>query len=556
MAKQIVHGEESRQAILRGVNLLADAVKVTLGPKGRNVVIEKKFGSPTITKDGVTVAKEIELKDGLENMGAQMVREVASKTSDVAGDGTTTATVLAQAIYREGVKTVAAGANPMAMKRGIEKAVSLVCGAFDKKTGERAKGELDKFSKPVSGEMIAQVGTISANNDETIGHIIAEAMKKVGKDGVITVEESKTLETQLEVVEGMQFDRGYLSPYFVTDPERMEVSLENCYILINEKKISSMKDLLPLLEQIAKGGKPLLIIAEDVEGEALATLVVNKLRGTLQVAAVKAPGFGDRRKAMLQDIAILTGGKAITEDLGIKLENVQISDLGQVKKLTIDKDNTTLVEGKGKHSEIEGRVKEIRSQIDKTTSDYDREKLQERLAKLVGGVAVIKVGAATETEMKEKKARVEDAMHATRAAVEEGIVPGGGVALARCVAALDKLKLEGDEQIGVNIVKRALQEPMRQIVENAGEEGAVVLGKVLDSKDANYGFNALTNDYEDLVKAGVLDPTKVVRTALTNAGSIASLMLTTEALVAEIPEKKEAPMGGGGHGGGGMEGMY
>jgi len=556
MAKQIVHGEESRQAILRGVNLLADAVKVTLGPKGRNVVIEKKFGSPTITKDGVTVAKEIELKDGLENMGAQMVREVASKTSDVAGDGTTTATVLAQAIYREGVKTVAAGANPMAMKRGIEKAVSLVCGAFDKKTGERAKGELDKFSKPVSGEMIAQVGTISANNDETIGHIIAEAMKKVGKDGVITVEESKTLETQLEVVEGMQFDRGYLSPYFVTDPERMEVAIENAYILINEKKISSMKDLLPLLEQIAKSGKPLLIIAEDVEGEALATLVVNKLRGTLQVAAVKAPGFGDRRKAMLQDIAILTGGKAITEDLGIKLENVQISDLGQVKKITIDKDNTTLVEGKGKHSEIEGRVKEIRSQIDKTTSDYDREKLQERLAKLVGGVAVIKVGAATETEMKEKKARVEDAMHATRAAVEEGIVPGGGVALARCVAALDKLKLEGDEQIGVNIVKRALQEPMRQIVENAGEEGAVVLGKVLDSKDSNYGFNALTNEYEDLVKAGVLDPTKVVRTALTNAGSIASLMLTTEALVAEIPEKKEAPMGGGGHGGGGMEGMY
>jgi chaperonin GroEL len=556
MAKQIVHGEESRQAILRGVNLLADAVKVTLGPKGRNVVIEKKFGSPTITKDGVTVAKEIELKDGLENMGAQMVREVASKTSDVAGDGTTTATVLAQAIYREGVKTVAAGANPMAMKRGIEKAVSLVCGAFDKKTGERAKGELDKFSKPVSGEMIAQVGTISANNDETIGHIIAEAMKKVGKDGVITVEESKTLETQLEVVEGMQFDRGYLSPYFVTDPERMEVSLENCYILINEKKISSMKDLLPLLEQIAKGGKPLLIIAEDVEGEALATLVVNKLRGTLQVAAVKAPGFGDRRKAMLQDIAILTGGKAITEDLGIKLENVQISDLGQVKKLTIDKDNTTLVEGKGKHSEIEGRVKEIRSQIDKTTSDYDREKLQERLAKLVGGVAVIKVGAATETEMKETKARVEDAMHATRAAVEEGIVPGGGVALARCVPALDKLKLEGDEQIGVNIVKRAITEPLRQIAENAGEEGAIVIGKINDSKDNNFGYNALTGDYEDLVKAGVLDPTKVVRTALTNAGSIAALMLTTEALVADIPEKKEAPAPGGGHGGGGMDGMY
>jgi chaperonin GroEL len=556
MAKQIVHGEESRQAILRGVNLLADAVKVTLGPKGRNVVIEKKFGSPTITKDGVTVAKEIDLKDAQENMGAQMVREVASKTSDVAGDGTTTATVLAQAIYREGVKTVAAGANPMAMKRGIEKAVNTICGEIDKKTGERAKGELDKFSKPVTGDMIGQVGTISANNDETIGHIIAEAMKKVGKDGVITVEESRTLETQLEVVEGMQFDRGYLSPYFVTDPERMEVALENAYILINEKKISSMKDLLPLLEQIAKGGKPLVIIAEDVEGEALATLVVNKLRGTLQVAAVKAPGFGDRRKAMLQDIATITGGKAITEDLGIKLENVQISDLGQAKKITIDKDNTTIVEGKGKPGDIQGRVKEIRSQIDKTTSDYDREKLQERLAKLVGGVAVIKVGAATETEMKEKKARVEDAMHATRAAVEEGIVPGGGVALARCVSALDKLKLEGDEQIGVNIVKRAIAEPLRMIAENAGEEGAIVLGKVIDSKDNNFGYNALTGEYEDLVKAGVLDPTKVVRTALQNAGSIASLMLTTEALVAEIPEeKKGAPMGGGGHGGG-MEGMY
>jgi chaperonin GroEL len=554
MAKHIVHGEESRQAILRGVNLLADAVKVTLGPKGRNVVIEKKFGSPTITKDGVTVAKEIELKDGLENMGAQMVREVASKTSDVAGDGTTTATVLAQAIYREGVKTVAAGANPMAMKRGIEKAVTAIAGKLDK-DGNREKGELDKFSKPVSGEMIAQVGTISANNDETIGKIIAEAMKKVGKDGVITVEESKTLETQLEVVEGMQFDRGYLSPYFVTDPERMEAALENAYILINEKKISSMKDLLPLLEQIAKSSKPLLIIAEDVEGEALATLVVNKLRGTLQVAAVKAPGFGDRRKAMLQDIATLTGGKAITEDLGIKLENVQISDLGQAKKITIDKDNTTLVEGKGKHNEIEGRVKEIRSQIDKTTSDYDREKLQERLAKLVGGVAVIKVGAATETEMKEKKARVEDAMHATRAAVEEGIVPGGGVALARCAAALDKLKAEGDEQIGINIVKKAITEPLRMIAENAGEEGAVVLGKVVEAKETNFGFNALTGDYEDLVKAGVLDPTKVVRTALQNAGSIASLMLTTEALVAEIPEKKEAPMPGG-HGGGGMGDMY
>jgi chaperonin GroEL len=554
MAKQIVHGEESRQAILRGVNLLADAVKVTLGPKGRNVVIEKKFGSPTITKDGVTVAKEIELRDGLENMGAQMVREVASKTSDVAGDGTTTATVLAQAIYREGVKTVAAGANPMALKRGIEKAVTIIAGKLDKE-GNRVNGELDKLSKPVTGEMIAQVGTISANNDETIGKIIAEAMKKVGKDGVITVEESKTLETQLEVVEGMQFDRGYLSPYFVTDPERMEVALENAYILINEKKISSMKDLLPLLEQIAKSGKPLLIIAEDVEGEALATLVVNKLRGTLQVAAVKAPGFGDRRKAMLQDIAILTGGKAITEDLGIKLENVQISDLGQAKKITIDKDNTTVVEGKGKHAEIEGRVKEIRSQVEKTTSDYDREKLQERLAKLVGGVAVIKVGAATETEMKEKKARVEDAMHATRAAVEEGIVPGGGVALARCAASLEKVKAEGDEQIGINIVKRAITEPLRQIVENAGEEGAVILGKVLESKETNFGFNAFTNEYEDLVKAGVLDPTKVVRTALQNAGSIASLMLTTEALVAEIPEKKEAPAPGG-HGGGGMGDMY
>jgi chaperonin GroEL len=555
MAKQIVHGEESRQAILRGVNLLADAVKVTLGPKGRNVVIEKKFGSPTITKDGVTVAKEIELKDPLENMGAQMVREVASKTSDVAGDGTTTATVLAQAIYREGVKTVAAGANPMAMKRGIEKAVEVICGKYNK-DGNREKGEIDKLSKPVNSDsMIAQVGTISANNDETIGKIIAEAMKKVGKDGVITVEEAKTLETQLDVVEGMQFDRGYLSPYFVTDPERMESVLENAYILIHEKKISSMKDLLPLLEQIAKGGKPLIIIAEDVEGEALATLVVNKLRGTLQVAAVKAPGFGDRRKAMLQDIAILTGGKAITEDLGIKLENVQVSDLGQAKKVTIDKDNTTIVEGKGKHSEIEGRVKEIRSQVEKTTSDYDREKLQERLAKLVGGVAVIKVGAATETEMKEKKARVEDAMHATRAAVEEGIVPGGGVALARSAAALDKLKLEGDEQIGVNIVKRAIQEPLRMIAENAGEEGAIVLGKVLDSKDPNFGYNAFSNEYEDLVKAGVLDPTKVVRTALTNAGSIAALMLTTEALVSEIPEEKKAPAGGGGHGGG-MEGMY
>jgi len=550
MAKQIVHGEESRQAILRGVNVLADAVKVTLGPKGRNVVIDKKFGSPTITKDGVTVAKEIELKDTLENMGAQMVKEVASKTSDVAGDGTTTATVLAQAIFREGVKTVAAGANPMALKRGIEHAINIVAGKVNK-DGEREKGDLDKLSKPVSGEMIAQVGTISANNDETIGRIIAEAMKKVGKDGVITVEESKTLETQLDVVEGMQFDRGYLSPYFVTDPERMEAVLENAYILIHEKKISSMKDLLPLLEQIAKSGKPLVIIAEDVEGEALATLVVNKLRGTLHVAAVKAPGFGDRRKAMLQDIAILTGGKAITEDLGIKLENVQVSDLGQAKKVTIDKDNTTVVEGKGKHAEIEGRVKEIRGQIDKTTSDYDREKLQERLAKLVGGVAVIKVGAATETEMKEKKARVEDAMHATRAAVEEGIVPGGGVALARTAQSLEKLKLEGDEQIGINIVRRAMQEPLRQIAENAGEEGAVVLGKVLDAKEPNFGYNAFSNEYEDLVKAGVLDPTKVVRTALQNAGSIAALMLTTEALVSELPEEKKAPAAPGGHGMGG-----
>jgi len=553
MAKQIVHGEESRQAILRGVNTLANAVKVTLGPKGRNVVIEKKFGSPTITKDGVTVAKEIELKDTLENMGAQMVREVASKTSDVAGDGTTTATVLAQAIFREGVKTVAAGANPMALKRGIEKAITAICGTIDK-NGERTKGYLDSFSKPVTGEMIAQVGTISANNDETIGRIIAEAMKKVGKDGVITVEESKTMETQLEVVEGMQFDRGYLSPYFVTDPERMEAVLDDAFILIYEKKISTMKDLLPLLEQIAKSGKPLLIIAEDVEGEALATLVVNKLRGTLNVAAVKAPGFGDRRKAMLQDIAILTGGKAITEDLGIKLENVQVADMGRAKKITIDKDNTTIVEGKGKGAEIEGRVKEIRSQVEKTTSDYDREKLQERLAKLVGGVAVIKVGAATETEMKEKKARVEDAMHATRAAVEEGIVPGGGVALVRCTAALDELKVKGDEATGSEIVRRALEEPLRQIVANCGEEGAIVVGKIRESKEASFGYNAQTDKFEDLVKAGVIDPTKVTRTALQNAGSIAALMLTTEALVSEIPEDKKEPAvpGGGGHGMGGF----
>src|SRR6266536_587821 len=553
MAKQIVHGEESRQAILRGVNVLADAVKVTLGPKGRNVVIDKKFGSPTITKDGVTVAKEIELQDGLEIIGAQMVREVASKTSDVAGDGTTTATVLAQAIYREGVKTVAAGATPMAMKRGIEKAVDAICGNIDPKTGERTNGELDKFSKPVTGDMIGQVGSISANNDETIGHIIADAMKKVGKDGVITVEESKTLETQLEVVEGMQFDRGYLSPYFVTDPERMEVAFENAYVLINEKKISSMKDILPLLEQISKSGRPLVIIAEDIEGEALATLVVNKLRGTLQVAAVKAPGFGDRRKDMLQDIATLTGGKAITEDLGIKLETVKMADLGQAKKVTIDKDNTTIIEGKGKHADVEGRVKEIRGQIDKTTSDYDREKLQERLAKLVGGVAVIKVGAATETEMKEKKARVEDAMHATRAAVEEGIVPGGGVAFIRALPALEKLKLDHDDQIGVNIVKRALEEPLRQIVGNAGEEGAVVIGKIRENKENSFGYNAQTNEFVDLVKAGVIDPTKVTRTALQNAGSIAALMLTTEALVAEIPEPKPEPAAP--HGGG-MGGMY
>jgi chaperonin GroEL len=546
MAKQIVTGENSRQSILRGVNILADAVKITLGPKGRNAVIEKKFGAPVITKDGVTVAKEIELKDPLENMGAQMVREVASKTSDVAGDGTTTATVLAQAIFREGVKTVAAGASPMALKRGIEKAV------------EVAVDEIKKLHKDVKGEMIAQVGTISANNDKQIGSIIAEAMKKVGKDGVITVEESKTMETTLEVVEGMQFDRGYLSPYFVTDPDRMECVLEDVRILIHEKKISSMKDLLPLLEQIAKMGKPLLIIAEDVEGEALATLVVNKLRGTLQCAAVKAPGFGDRRKAMLEDIAILTGGKAITEDLGIKLENVKVEDLGRAKKITIDKDNTTIVEGAGKAAEIEGRVKQIRTQIDETTSDYDREKLQERLAKLVGGVAVIKVGAATETELKEKKARVEDAMHATRAAVEEGIVPGGGVALVRCISALEKLKLHDDEAIGVNIVKRALEEPMRQIAQNAGQEGAVVVGRVRDSKEDNFGYNADDGEFTDLVKAGVIDPAKVTRLALQNAASIAGLMLTTEALVADIKEddKKGAAGGGMPGGGGGMGGMY
>jgi chaperonin GroEL len=541
MAKEIIHGEESRQAILRGVNQLANAVKITLGPKGRNVVLDKKFGSPTITKDGVTVAKEIELKDANENMGAQMVREVASKTSDVAGDGTTTATVLAQAIFREGVKNVAAGANPMAIKRGIETAVAA------------AIEELKKLSKPVKGDMISQVGTVSANNDKTVGGIIAEAMKKVGKDGVITVEEAKSIETSLEVVEGMQFDRGYLSPYFVTDPERMEAELADCLILLSEKKISSMKDLLPLLEQVAKSGRPMLIIAEDVEGEALATLVVNKLRGTLSVVAVKAPGFGDRRKAMLEDIAILTGGKVISEDLGIKLENVRLEDLGRAKKITIDKDNTTIIEGAGKHADIEGRVKQLRVQIEETTSDYDREKLQERLAKLVGGVAVIKVGAATETELKEKKARVEDAMHATRAAVEEGIVPGGGVALLRCIAPLEKLKLADDEQVGVNIVRRSLEEPLRMIAFNAGLEGAVVVEKVRANSDPNFGFNADTEQYEDLVKSGVIDPTKVTRTALLNASSIAALLLTTEALVSEIKEEEKAPAMPPG---GGMGGMY
>jgi len=555
-AKQIVHGEESRHAILRGVNQLADVVKITLGPRGRNVVLDKKFGAPTITKDGVTVAKEIELPDPLENMGAQMVREVASKTSDVAGDGTTTATVLAQAIFREGAKTVAAGANPMAVKRGIESAVRAICG-YDE-TGKdgnkkRIKGEIDKISKPVEGAMIAQVGAVSANNDHTIGNIIAEAMKKVGKDGVITVEESKTMETTLEVVEGMRFDRGYLSPYFVTDPERMECVMENALILIHEKKIGSMKDILPLLEQIAKSGKPLLIIAEDVEGEALATLVVNKLRGTLQAAAVKAPGFGDRRKAMLEDIAILTGGKAISEDLGIKLENVKVNDLGEAKKITLDKDNTTIVEGAGKSADIEGRVKQLRTQVEESTSDYDREKLQERLAKLVGGVAQIKVGAATETEMKEKKARVEDAMHATKAAVEEGIVPGGGVALVRCIPALHKLKGDGDEQIGINIVTRALEEPLRMIVANAGHEGAVVVEKVKSNNNPNYGFNAETESFGDLVADGVIDPTKVTRAALQNAASIASLLLTTEASVNEYPEKEErTPAGPPGGMGGGM----
>ena len=542
MAKQIVYSEAARQNVLAGINQLANCVKVTLGPKGRNVILDKKFGSPTITKDGVTVAKEIELENSLENMGAQMVREVASKTSDIAGDGTTTATVLAQAIYREGAKNVVAGANPMAIKRGIEHAVATVV------------AHLETQSKSVTGDMIAQVGQISANNDETIGKIIAEAMDKVGKDGVITVEEARTLETELEVVEGMQFDRGYLSPYFVTDAERMEVVLENPIILIHEKKISSMKDLLPLLEQVARLNRPLLIVAEDVDGEALATLVVNKLRGTLSGAAVKAPGFGDRRKAMLEDIATLTGGKAITEDLGLKLENIRVEDLGKAKKITIDKDNTTIIEGGGTSAAIEGRVKQIRTEIEETTSDYDREKLQERLAKLVGGVAVIKVGAATETEMKEKKARVEDAMHATKAAVEEGIVPGGGVALLRAQTKLADLSLEGDQQIGVNILKRALEEPMRWIATNAGHEGSIVVQKVREQTNAEEGFNAQTETYENLVEAGVVDPTKVVRAALQNAASIAALLLTTEALVSEIPEEtKDA--GGGMPPGGGMGGM-
>src|SRR5262249_8093474 len=528
MAKQIVYSENSRQAILRAVNQLADAVKVTVGPKGRNVVLEKKFGGPNITKDGVTVAKEIELKDPLENMGAQMVREVASKTSDVAGDGTTTATILAQAIFREGVKSVAAGANPMAIKRGIEKAV------------EVAVEEVKKLSKPVSGEMIAQVGTISANSDSTIGNIIAEAMKKVGKDGVITVEESKTMTTELQTVDGMQFDRGYLSPYFVSDAERMECVLEDPYILIHEKKISNMKDLLPLLEQIARSGKPLLVIAEEVEGGALATVGVNRRGGTLNACAVKAPGFGDRRKAMLEDIGILTGGKAIMEETGIKLEGVRLEDLGKAKRVTVDKDNTTIIDGAGSQKNIEGRIKQLRAQIEETTSDYDREKLQERLAKLAGGVAGIKVGAATETEMQEEEARVEDALHATRAAVEEGIVPGGGVALLRASAALGNVKAGGDEQFGVDIVRRACEEPLRQIVLNSGTEGAIVVEKIRTHKDAHYGFNAPSDQYEDLVQAGVIDPTKVTSTALQNAASIASLMLTTEAMVADIPEKKPA----------------
>src|ERR1700760_4214804 len=545
-AKEIVYTESARNLILAGVNALADAVKVTLGPKGRNVVIEKSFGSPTVTKDGVTVAKEIELEDRFQNMGAQMVKEVASKTSDIAGDGTTTATVLAQAIYREGSKLVAAGHNPMEIKRGIDKAVEAIV--------HHLKGA-SKSTKDATE--IAQVGTISANGDQTIGKLLADAMEKVGKEGVITVEEAKGARTTLDVVEGMQFDRGYLSPYFVTDPEAMKATLEDCYILISEKKISNMKDLLPVLEAIAKSQKPLLIIAEDIEGEALATLVVNKLRGTLHCAAVKAPGFGDRRKEMLKDIAVLTGGQVIAEELGLKLENVTITDLGQAKRVKIDKDNTTLVDGAGNKDKIKGRQQEIRNQIENTTSDYDREKLQERLAKLVGGVAVIKVGAATEVEMKEKKARVEDALHATRAAVEEGIVPGGGVALVRAAKAVDTLvgTLEGDEKIGAQIIRRALEEPLRMIVQNAGEEGAVVIGKINESKDSNFGYNAGTGVYEDLVKAGVIDPTKVTRTALQNAASISGLMLTTEAMIAEIPEKKEAAGGGHSHGGG-MDGMY
>jgi chaperonin GroEL len=537
MAKQIVYGDSSRQGILRGVNSLANAVRVTLGPKGRHVILDKNFGSPTITKDGVTVAKEIELKDALENMGAQMVKEVASKTSDIAGDGTTTATVLAQAIYREGARNVTAGANPMAVKRGIDRSV------------EAITAELKRMSKPVTGSMIAQVGTISANHDEAIGQIIAEAMDKVGKDGVITVEEAKSMETSLEVVEGMQFDRGYLSAYFVTDPDRMAVVLENPYILINEKKISSIKDLLPVLELVANASRPLLIVAEDIEGEALATLVVNKLRGTLQVAAVKAPGYGDRRKAMLEDIAVLTGGRAITEDLGLKLEHVTLDDLGQAKKITIDKDNTTIVEGAGSSVSIAARVKQLRTQVEDTASDYDREKVQERLAKLVGGVAIIKVGAATETEMKEKKARVEDAMHATKAAVEEGIVPGGGVALLRASKALRNLRMVGDEQIGVNIIVRAVEEPMRWIATNAGHEGSIVVERVREMKDEE-GFNAQTERYENLVQAGVIDPTKVVRSAIQNAASIASLLLTTEAVIAQIPERQNGARPAAGMGGG------
>ncbi len=544
MAKDILFDVKAREAILRGVNTLADAVKVTLGPKGRNVVIEKSFGSPTITKDGVTVAKEIELENKFENMGAQMVKEVASKTSDVAGDGTTTATVLAQAIYREGSKLVAAGHNPMEIKRGIEKAVTKIT------------DELKKMSKQTQDpKEIAQVGTISANGDTTIGTIIAKAMEKVGKEGVITVEEAKGLETTLDVVEGMQFDRGYLSPYMVTDPERMEAVLEDAYILINEKKISNMKDLLPVLEQVARSGKPLLIIAEEVEGEALATLVVNKLRGTLHVCAVKAPGFGDRRKAMLEDIATLTNGSLIAEEMGIKLESVRLDQLGRAKRITIDKDNTTIVDGAGKKEAIQARVKQIRTQIDETTSDYDREKLQERLAKLVGGVAVINVGAATETEMKEKKARVEDALHATRAAVEEGIVPGGGVAYIRALRALDAVEAPGAEKFGVDIVRRSLEEPLRQIAENGGAEGSIVVNRVRESKEQNFGYNAAASEYEDMVKAGIIDPTKVSRTALVNAASVAALMLTTEAMVAERP-KEEKEAGPGMHGGmGGMGGM-